>query len=210
MISFPVNPVLNQVYTYGTKSWIWAGNRWSITNLTGGNRITVANNIISADFSGYATEANVALQLFNVNLGYVLSTDLDILLDNYTTNSYVGTNYASIAYVQDQVANVAIGNINLSGFATADFVTNSIANINLSGFASANFVANAIDSLHIENYATNAYTTAYIQRLIEVNMAPILQYSVLDLGTLASESNSYIDAGTITAPSTILYDFGKI
>jgi hypothetical protein len=190
MISFPLNPVLNQIYTFGTKSWIWVGDRWSIINISGGNRISVSNNVISADFTGYATEANVA--------------------QIYTTNAYITSNYASIAYVQTQIANVGIGNVNLSGYATAEFVTNSIANINLSGYASANFVTNAINELHIENYATNAYTTAYIQRLVEINMAPILQFSVLDLGSLASQSNSYVDAGTISTPNEILYDFGKI
>jgi hypothetical protein len=193
MISFPLNPVLNQIYTFGTKSWIWVGNRWSIINISGGNRISVSNNVISADFTGYATEANVAQSL-----------------TAYTTNAYITSNYASIAYVQTQIANVGIGNVNLSGYATADFVTNSIANINLSGYASANFVTNAITALHIENYATNAYTTAYIQHLVEINMAPILRFSVLDLGSLASQSNAYVDAGTIASPTAILYDFGKI
>jgi hypothetical protein len=190
MISFPANPVLNQVYTYGTKSWIWVGDRWSVVNISGGNRISVSNNVISADFSGIATDANVA--------------------QFYTTNAYVTSNFATISSVDAKIANVAIGNINLSGYATAEFVTNSIANINLSGFATANFVTNAINELHIENYATNAYTTAYIQRLIEINMAPIVQSAIIDAGTLNNDSNILLDLGTFTGPSGIIYDLGVI
>lgn len=206
MISFPTNPVLNQVYTFGSKSWYWAGNRWVVTPISGSNRISVANSLISVNLSGYATEDYV----FTSSVGLIRSSDLTTILGNYPTNTYIASNYASIAYVEDQIANVAIGNINISGFATAEFVTNSIANINLSGFATAAFVSNAIASINIENYATNAYTSAYIQSIIALNMAPLVQAATIDVGSFTSNSTIALDLGTINAPSGILYDFGKI
>lgn len=210
MISFPTNPVLNQVYTFGSKSWYWAGNRWVVTPLAGGTHVSVSNNIVNVDFTDYATVASVSLQLIGIRVGLVTSSDLGVILGNYPTNTYISSNYASIAYVEDQIANVAIGNINLSGFATAEFVTNSIANINLSGFATADFVSNAIASINIENYATNAYTSAYIQSIIALNMAPLVQAATIDVGSFTSNSTIALDMGTLDAPSGILYDLGKI
>lgn len=29
-MDFPANPTLNQVYTYGTKSWVWNGFAWDL------------------------------------------------------------------------------------------------------------------------------------------------------------------------------------
>ena len=35
-ISFPLNPVDNQSYTYGPNTWIWSGTKWNLTRLSTG------------------------------------------------------------------------------------------------------------------------------------------------------------------------------
>ena len=35
-VSFPVNPITNEVYTFGGRSWQWNGRAWqSVTTFTG-------------------------------------------------------------------------------------------------------------------------------------------------------------------------------
>ena len=35
-IDFPTSPTLNQIYTYGSRSWIWNGLAWDINFSTSG------------------------------------------------------------------------------------------------------------------------------------------------------------------------------
>jgi len=35
-VNFPANPTLNQVYTFGTKKWIWNGRAWQASSVTTG------------------------------------------------------------------------------------------------------------------------------------------------------------------------------
>lgn len=34
-VNFPISPTLNQVYTYGSRTWTWDGNTWVIVPLAG-------------------------------------------------------------------------------------------------------------------------------------------------------------------------------
>lgn len=56
MINFPVSPVLNQIYTFGTKSWIWSGTRWITVVLASTDRIPEGSNV-------YFTNARVVSAL---------------------------------------------------------------------------------------------------------------------------------------------------
>lgn len=37
-IDFPSSPALNQVYTFGTRSWVWNGVGWTVIPATTGNQ----------------------------------------------------------------------------------------------------------------------------------------------------------------------------
>jgi len=46
-LSFPSNPVLNQIYTYSTKTWVWNGSAWDLQSTGAINGIPIGNVIAS-------------------------------------------------------------------------------------------------------------------------------------------------------------------
>lgn len=52
-INFPTSPTLNQIYTYGTRSWKWNGEGWEATYLAG--PVTGVTSIATPDYIDFNT-----------------------------------------------------------------------------------------------------------------------------------------------------------
>jgi hypothetical protein len=100
-LNFPTNPTLNQLYTFGGKTWIWTGQAWRLNPQGAINGIVIGNTTPAAGsfttfsagnvtagnavFSGNVTSANIttgnATISGNLAIAGVIKSSLDIYGD---------------------------------------------------------------------------------------------------------------------------------
>jgi len=44
-LDFPTSPTLNEIYTFGGRSWIWNGTAWDVYSIVSGNVVTQLNGL---------------------------------------------------------------------------------------------------------------------------------------------------------------------
>lgn len=85
-IIFPTNPTSNQLYSVGTKTWMWNGYAWDL--VTSNTTIPTVLNDISNQFDGTKTVFNLNVNQDNINT-IVDSKDLEVLINGIKLNPYV-------------------------------------------------------------------------------------------------------------------------
>ena len=127
-----------------------------------------SNNVNKLDLSNYVTKSEMPT---NVS---------DFINDaGYVTRSHTHNNYATKTYVDDAIANIEIGDIDLSNYATKADLNNK-ANLihshdqyltehqDLSSYATKTYVDNAIANIDIPDTNNNNYITSNNITRIEV------------------------------------------
>ena len=163
------------------------GNAWFLGNVsvdgtpTNNNHVVTKSYVDTAignidvsnmDLSEYAKKTDIpslkgyATETFVSNRVKELSDTISYKLSDYVTNtSLINRGYASEKYVDEAIANIELGNIDLSGYATKTYVIEEIAKaqlggedgeINLSGYVT-------ITELDSRGYATETYVNEIIR-----------------------------------------------
>lgn len=100
-----------------------------------------------------------------------LATETWVQEQGYTTQTVVLDDYATILYVDEQVANVSI---DLAGYATEQYVTTAV-----SGYATEQFVTTAVSGFASETYVDTAVANVSINDLTDVDTTGLVDGSVL-------------------------------
>lgn len=87
-INFPASPVLNEEYTFGTKTWIWNGTAWSLKN----------------------DEPVVILDLIKTVDGAGSGLDSDLLDGNHSTAFYLASNPSGYTTNTGTVTSISTNN----------------------------------------------------------------------------------------------------
>lgn len=123
-------------------------NYAKLTDVFSGSYEDLINKPTIPDLTGYATTTWVLDQLISFSSG---GNEVD--LSAYYTAAQTD------ARISSSIA--AIPQVNLTNYATKDYVTNAVAEINLSGYYTATQTNNAITSA-LYGYATNSYVNNQI------------------------------------------------
>ena len=158
-INFPASPSVSQIYSIGTKSWIWTGTAWRATSSSG---TSVTNNRLVSTASGgqtvftspsYTQGANQVSVFVNgvkqYNTDYIETSNTSITLSNAATvgdnvlievNGYAGNplliNTPNI--IDDNISNIVLyplmspstsGSLSLVNTSSADFTFNPSTNV---------------------------------------------------------------------------------
>jgi hypothetical protein len=113
-LNFPVNPTLNQTYSFGGKTWVWNGQGWQLSASGAINNIPIGN--ITPESGAFTT---LAANTFAANsitvLGNIIGANL-----NATGNLSIAGNVNSALNVR---ANVTATNFTTAGTLTAGIVS---------------------------------------------------------------------------------------
>lgn len=123
------------------------------------------------DLTPYALKTYVDARVDAIDLSeYLVSEDLDDInstliqhttslataLSGITAVNEALSDYATLTSVTSAI-DAAIGNIDLSDYATTDYVTSAIAALGLSNYATQSYVTDAIAAIDLTNYTTKTY-----------------------------------------------------
>ena len=132
-LDFPTSPSPNQIYTYGSRSWIWNGTAWDVYVITGnfvntlngftgsvaitaGSNITVTNssNVITiASTSGGGITGNYVTSV-NGQTGAITSVAKTNTTQTFTVNQIFTSGISGSGGITLTDTNI-IGNLNITG-----------------------------------------------------------------------------------------------
>lgn len=106
-ISLPLSPALNDIYTYGSKTWRWDGTRWNIVYtsiLSGSTGPTGATGRIISEQKRYIVTDNQSYTISNLNI-------LPGNISCYSTGSYNITIGSQTASVNNSISKITTTNL---------------------------------------------------------------------------------------------------
>jgi hypothetical protein len=133
-LNFPTNPSLNQLYSFGGKTWIWNGSGWQLSASGAINGIVIGNVIPEfGGFTNISATGNITGSYFIGNgsqlTGIVVEAGSQIV--NANSNVRIGGPNSNVTVSVNSVANVAVfttTGVSLTGTVTANnFVGNGAA-----------------------------------------------------------------------------------
>ena len=127
-LNFPVNPTLNQLYTFENKTWIWNGQGWRLNPTGAINNIPIGNTVPSTGaFTTLSATGNVTGNYFIGNGSQLTGINSSVSsIQNGNSNVQVYAN-SNVAISSNGVANVMVvtsqdvtitGNLTVTGNAT--------------------------------------------------------------------------------------------
>jgi hypothetical protein len=118
-LSFPLNPTINQLYTFGDKTWVWNGYGWALNAQGAINNIPIGNVTPSTGkFTSLSATGNVTTAQYFLGNGALLTGINTVGIQNGTSN------------VSIPIAN---GNINLSVGGTSNIAVFSTSGGSITG-----------------------------------------------------------------------------
>ena len=119
-LNFPTNPSLNQLYSFGGKTWIWNGYGWQLSPSGAINGIVIGNvTPATGGFTTVSATGNISGSYFIGNgsqlTGIVAEAGAAIVYGN--SNVSIGGPNANVTVGVDGVANVAVFSDNQVDFA---------------------------------------------------------------------------------------------
>ena len=128
-LNFPTNPSLNQLYSFGGKTWVWNGHGWQLSSSGALNGIVIGNvTPASGGFTTVSATGNISGSYFIGNgsqlTGIVAEAGAAIVYGNSNV-SIIGPN-ANVTVGVNSVANVAV--FTTSGISlTGNVIANNIS-----------------------------------------------------------------------------------
>jgi hypothetical protein len=114
-LSFPLNPTINQLYTFGGKTWVWNGYGWALQSQGAINNIPIGNvTPSSGNFTSLSATGNVTTAQYFLGNGALL-TGINSLISSINN----GTSNVSIPIANGNI-NLSVGNTsNIAVFSTS-------------------------------------------------------------------------------------------
>lgn len=133
-LNFPTNPTLNQLYTFGGKTWIWTGQAWRLDPQGAINGIVIGNTAPAAgtfttltantltvnNETVYANLAVGNLAVSNVSVTGNVNSALNVLGNVTGTNVITGGTVSASGNIGTLAEISALGNITTSGYFVGD------------------------------------------------------------------------------------------
>jgi hypothetical protein len=184
-LSFPLNPTLNQTYSYGTKTWVWNGAAWQLQSTGAINDIPIGN--ITPNTGAFTD----------------LSATGNIVTDQYFIGD--GSQITGITTLENDDSNVTIGapggNVTVSVDGTSNVAVFSSGGLTLPGNVTANtFFGNVVGNISGNVNVTGANTEVLYNNNGVIGASPNFTFKQ---DTVALSVAGSISANTITATGTI-------
>lgn len=204
-ISFPLNPTTDQIYTYGTKSWVYNGSRWVTTgSIYAATNTPIVPISVSDTTPGSTLEGSLWVDAstgtLSVYIGSawvlasagVLNTSPNSVPGNAIVDGSITSTQISSNITMSGVTTLgAVGNVKVTGGTSGQFLTTD-GEGNLSFSSSGNLLAN-IQAANITGQVANALVAGTVYTNAQPN--------ITTLGTLSSLSLSGIVAEAFTTKS---------
>jgi pectin methylesterase-like acyl-CoA thioesterase len=159
-INFPLNPTLNEIYSYNGLSWQWNGSYWQSFPPSSGATGVVTSIIASTGLSANTNTGDVTLIVTGSTGGGTFNggtvTGATSFTGGLTSNSISATTYqnlpvSGITSGRGISASTSTGNVTISSF------QNNIINVGKSGTVDYNSIKSAVDSI-----TTSSVTNRYV------------------------------------------------
>jgi septum formation inhibitor MinC len=204
-LQFPANPVLDETYTFGDKTWVWNGGGWQLQRTGAINNIVIGNTTASnGTFTNLAATTSVVSG--NLTSGNVTASGKLIATGNVETAAQVvatgnvtGGNITTSGEIVT-TSNITGGNLRSANITvSSDSIVSTNGNIDIIPLASGNGTVIITGNLQVNGTTTTVDSQTSTINDITINVAN-------NAATASEANNGGLEVGPVGAEyAALLY-----